>query len=294
LRSPVGTLAQISTLLVGGVVADRLPRRLVMVSSEAANFLVRATMGALLISGHARIWEIFVLQAIGGAATAFYSPASSGLVPEIVPAQDLQKANALMGIARYISFPLGAAVGGSIVATIGSGAALLVDAATYAVSAALLSQIRLGARAARVATQSFVRELREGWQAFTEQTWIWLLTVWIALYFLVTYAPFFVLGPYIAKHSLGGAGAWAIVVTGEGIGALEARCSACAFSHGIRGGSLHRSSRSPRCRACRSQRTRRSRRSARLRSSRDSRFRTARWSTRRGSSRPCPARSSAA
>jgi hypothetical protein len=59
---------------------------------------------------------------------------------------------------------------------------LLVDAATYAVSAALLSQIRLGARAARVATPSFVRELREGWQAFTEQTWIWLLTVWIALY----------------------------------------------------------------------------------------------------------------
>jgi predicted MFS family arabinose efflux permease len=176
------TLAQISTLLVGGVVADRLPRRLVMVSSETANFLVRVTMGALLITGHARIWEIFVLQAIGGAATAFYSPASSGIVPELVPAEHLQKANALMGIARYVSFPLGAAVGGSIVATIGSGTALLVDAATYAVSAALLSQIRLGVRAARVATSSFVRELREGWQAFTEQTWIWLLTVWIALY----------------------------------------------------------------------------------------------------------------
>jgi MFS family permease len=156
------TLAQISTLLVGGVVADRLPRRLVMVSSETANFLVRATMGALLISGHARIWEIFVLQAIGGAATAFYSPASSGIVPELVPAEHLQKANALMGIARYVSFPLGAAVGGSIVATIGNGTALLVDAATYAVSAALLSQIRIGARAARVATPSFVRELREG------------------------------------------------------------------------------------------------------------------------------------
>ena len=214
------TLAQISTLLVGGVVADRLPRRLVMVSSETANFLVRATMGALLISGHARIWEIFVLQAIGGAATAFYSPASSGLVPEVVAAEHLQKANALMGIARYVSFPVGAAVGGSIVATIGSGTAVLVDAATYAVSAALLSQIHLGPRVARVVTPSFVRELREGWQAFTEQTWIWLLTVWIALYFLVTYAPFFVLGPYIAKHSLGGPGAWAIVVTGEGIGAL--------------------------------------------------------------------------
>src|SRR5204862_4264037 len=84
----------------------------------------------------------------------------------------------------------------------------------------LLLGIRLPARARATATPNFLRELRDGWQAFTEHTWVWLLTVWIALYFLVTYAPFFVLGPYIAKHSLGGAGAWATVVTGEGIGAL--------------------------------------------------------------------------
>ena len=94
------TLAQVSALLVGGVVADRLPRRLVMVGSDTANLFVRATMGLLLISGHAQIWEIFVLQAIGGAATAFYSPASSGLVPEVVRPDQLQQANALMGIAR--------------------------------------------------------------------------------------------------------------------------------------------------------------------------------------------------
>src|SRR5947207_14977088 len=78
------TLAQVLTLIVGGVVADRLPRRLVMVGSDAGNVCVRTTMGVLLISGHAQIWEIFVLQALGGAATAFYSPASSGLVPEVV------------------------------------------------------------------------------------------------------------------------------------------------------------------------------------------------------------------
>ena len=62
--------------------------------------------------------------------------------------------------------------------------------------------------------------MREGWQAFTEHTWVWLLTAWISLYFLVTYAPFFVLGPYIAKQSLGGAAAWTIIVTGEAIGSL--------------------------------------------------------------------------
>ena len=214
------TLAQVSTLLIGGVVADRLPRRLVMLSSDSANFAIRAAMGALLVSGHARIWELFALQALGGAATAFYSPASTGLVPETVRPALLQQANAFMSISRYLAFPVGAAAGGAIVATVGSGYALLVDAATYATSALLLSRIRLPGRIRTAAAPNFVRELREGWQAFTEHTWVWLLTGWISLYFLVTYAPFFVLGPYIAKNSLGGATAWAIVVTGEAIGAL--------------------------------------------------------------------------
>ena len=70
------------------------------------------------------------------------------------------------------------------------------------------------------ARKSFVHELREGWSAFVEHTWVWVLCLWIALYFLITYAPFFVLGPYIAKHSLNGASSWGTVVTGEGIGAL--------------------------------------------------------------------------
>ena len=191
-----------------------------MLSSDSANFFIRAAMGALLVSGHAQIWEIFVLQAFGGAATAFYSPASTGLVPETVRPALLQQANAFMSISRYLAFPVGAAAGGAIVATVGSGYALLVDAATYATSALLLSRIRLPGRARTAAAPNFVRELREGWQAFTEHTWVWLLTGWISLYFLVTYAPFFVLGPYIAKNSLGGATAWAIVVTGEAVGAL--------------------------------------------------------------------------
>jgi predicted MFS family arabinose efflux permease len=214
------TLAQISTLLVGGVVADRLPRRLVMVASDTANLCVRCTMGALLVAGVAHVWELVALQAVGGAATAFYSPASSGLVPETVPARMLQQANAFMSIARYAAFPLGAAVGGTLVATIGAGYALLLDGATYGTSASLIRRLRLPERVRTAATPNFARELREGWQAFTEHTWVWLLTGWISLYFLITYAPFFVLGPYVAKHSLGGATAWTIVVTGEAIGSL--------------------------------------------------------------------------
>src|SRR5215469_17761979 len=212
------TLAQVAMLAFGGVLGDRFPRRSVMVGSDIASTLVRATMGVLLVTGHAQVWELIALQACGGAAVAFYSPSSYGLVREVVPEDLLQPANGLLAIARYAAFPLGAAIGGSIVALIGPGTALLVDAGTYATSAILLSQIHV--RSIARAGAGFLRELREGWSAFVEQTWVWVLVIYVSLYFLLTYAPFFVLGPYVAKHSMDGARSWTPVVVGEGIGAL--------------------------------------------------------------------------
>jgi MFS family permease len=212
------TLAQVAMLALGGVVGDRVPRRLVMIGSDVASATVRTAMGVLLVSGHAQVWQLIALQACGGAAVAFYAPASYGLVREVVPEDELQPANGLLSIARNAAFPLGAAIGGSIVALVGPGAALLFDAGTYATSAFLLSQIRVKSIAR--AGAGFIKELREGWSAFVEQTWVWVLVLYISLFFLITYAPFFVLGPYVAKHSMNGASSWAVVVTGEGIGAL--------------------------------------------------------------------------
>ena len=189
----------------------------------------------------------------------------------------LQQANAFMGVARYLGFPLGAAAGGAIVATIGRGYALLVDGATYATSALLLSRIHLPGAARSTAAPNFARELREGWQAFTEHTWVWLLTLWISLYFLVTYAPFFVLGPYIAKNSLGGPEAWAIIVTGEALGALAGASSGSAYARAgrcvaigalfMRHGVPVRAARSP-CAGARDRRCRRSSPGSRSRSAR--------------------------
>lgn len=223
------TVVQVSTLLFAGVLADRMPRRGVMIGSDGAGFCIRATMGGLLITGHAQIWELIALQACGGAAVAFHSPASSGLVPQTVPESLLHEANAYMSIGRYLAFPVGAATGGTIVALVGPGWALLLDAATYGTSALLLTRLRL-VREVPMAAAGFLSELREGWQAFTEQTWVWLLTLWISLYFLITYAPFFVLGPYVANRSLGGAGAWAAIVTGEGVGSLLGGLAALRFA----------------------------------------------------------------
>ena len=212
------TLAQVSMLSLGGVLGDRLPRRAVMIGSDISSTVVRATMGVLLVTGHAHVWELIALQGLGGASVAFYNPAFYGLVREIVPTESLQRANGYLAIARYAAFPLGAATGGTIVAVVGPGTALLFDGGTYAASALLLSLVRVESIAR--ATSSILRELREGWSAFVETTWVWLTCLWISLYFVITYAPFFVLGPYIAKHSMGGASTWGAVVTGEGVGAL--------------------------------------------------------------------------
>jgi MFS family permease len=212
------TLAQVSMLAVGGVLGDRFPRRTVMIASDVSSTAVRVAMGVLLLTGHAHVWELIALQGFGGASVAFYNPAFYGLVRELVPSTDLQRANSLLAIARFAAFPLGAATGGTIVALVGSGTALVFDGGTYAASALLLALMRV--ESVTRATSSVLHELREGWTAFVEQQWVWVLTLWISLHFVITYAPFFVLGPYIAEHSMHGAGSWALVVTGEGIGSL--------------------------------------------------------------------------
>ena len=214
------TLAQIATLLAAGVVADRLPRRRVMIGSETASMVIQVVLAVLLVTDHATMWSLVGLQALAGAAFAFFTPASAGLVPQVVSSEDLQQANGLMSVARYSAYVFGAAVGGALVATIGSGWAILADAVTFGVSALLLVGIRIPAEAEMMPAPKFLRGLAEGWQAFTEHTWVWLLTLWISLYFLISYAPFFVLGPYVAKQSMHGAAGWATVLTGEAVGAL--------------------------------------------------------------------------
>jgi MFS family permease len=212
------TLAQVATLAFGGALGDRLPRRTVMIAGDGASFVVRLVMGLLLVTHHAQIWELIVLQGFGGASVAFYNPAFYGIVREIVPTDQLQEANGYLAIARFASFPLGAAIGGTIVATVGSGTALLFDGGTYATSALLLSLVRVTSLVQPAA--GFIESLRDGWSAFVEHAWVPILTVWISLYFLITYAPFFVLGPVVSNRSMHGASSWAAVVTGEGVGSL--------------------------------------------------------------------------
>jgi MFS family permease len=112
-----GALPFLVFLLVGGVVADRLPRRGVMLTADVVRMATQATMAVLLIAGVAEVWELAALQALRGTASAFFGPASTGLIPQTVSAERLQEANALRGLASAASWIAGPAIAGALVAT---------------------------------------------------------------------------------------------------------------------------------------------------------------------------------
>ena len=134
--------------LIGGVVADRLSRRTVMIAADLARFAGQITIGVLLVSGHATVPEIVVSQMLVAAGNAFYEPASMGMI-QATASEHMQEANALKTIATSGATMIGPAIGGALVATVGASYALMADGGTYLLSALLLAQVSRGARARR-------------------------------------------------------------------------------------------------------------------------------------------------
>ena len=87
----------IGLLLVGGVLADRLPRHLVVVVTDLVRFALHALLAVLIVTGEVRIWHLAVIGVLFGAAEAFYRPAAAGLLPQTVPEDEIQEANAVTG-----------------------------------------------------------------------------------------------------------------------------------------------------------------------------------------------------
>jgi MFS family permease len=213
-----GTFPLVATVLVGGVVADRASRRAVMVVADLVRVASQGTMAALLIAGAAEVWTLALLAAVAGAATGFFSPASTGLLPEVVLNEQLQPANALRGSAVSSGEILGPILAGALVAAAGAGWAIAVDAVTFALSAACLLALRLPPREP-VEASSFLADLREGWVAFRSRRWVWSFVAYFAIVNLL-WGAWGTLGPIVADRDLGGAAAWGAILTAMGVGAL--------------------------------------------------------------------------
>jgi MFS family permease len=213
------TVAHVALVLVGGVWADRLPRQLVMVACDIVRAIGEVVLAILLITGSAQIWHIALGAAVIGAASAFFLPASSGLVPQTVSPARLQQANALMSLSRGATGIFGPPISGLVIAFAGIGAIFLIDAATFGISATSLLLLRPQPGEKREAPQPFFAELAAGWREVVERRWILAAIGAFAVSNLAA-SPFFILGAVIADQKLGGSPAWGLILTGSGIGGL--------------------------------------------------------------------------
>jgi MFS family permease len=213
-----GFASRVALLLLGGVIGDRLPRRHVMLVSDAVRAIAEALVAVLLLAGRAEIWQLACLFALYGAADAFFAPAAVGLVSDAVPAGRRQEANALLSLPASAASVLCPALAGVLVVWLGAGVVFALDAATFAVSALTLAALRLPAQR-RAGRTSVREELRAGWRELTGRRWV---RAGIAYFSVsnVAIAPLFVLGPLVADHELGGAAAWGLIATCGGIGSV--------------------------------------------------------------------------
>src|SRR5918912_2099450 len=205
--------------LLAGVWADRVRRDAIRVGASLVQGAAKVATCVLVIRRSGSVPLLVAFQATYGLAEGFVIPASTGLIPATVSSARLQQANALLGLSQNGTRILGPAIGGGLVVLGTPGGALLVDAATFVVAAFLLARLRLPDREEVIDAKPFFHDMREGWSYFKGQTWLWTTIVFFGIGNFAA-ASYWVLGPVIAKHDLGGAPAWAAVTTANSIGAL--------------------------------------------------------------------------
>jgi MFS family permease len=207
-------------VLVGGVWADRLPRHLTMLASDLVRAAAQGLTAVLLLTGAATVLQLVVLQAVYGAAEAFFRPAVMGLVPQVVDLDEVQPANALLALSSNVAMVAGPAAAGLLVALLGPGGAIAVDAATFVVSAASLVLLRPVPVLRSADPPAFLAELAGGWREVVSRSWVWQVVLSFSAYHAFVLPALFVLGPLYAQEHRGGSAAWGLISAGFGAGAV--------------------------------------------------------------------------
>jgi MFS family permease len=206
-------------LLLGGVFADRVPRRTILVGSDLVKGGAQVVTAVLLFSHTADVWNVALLQGIFGVSAAFSRPATTGLVREAVSDARLQEANALLGLSSSVLSIAGPAIGALIVAAGSPAIALAIDSVTFFASAILTASMHI-TTTVRIASASILGDLRDGWREFIQRSWAVAMVISFGLFQLTYFPALLVLGPLVAKHQLGGAAAWGTILAVESFGAV--------------------------------------------------------------------------
>lgn len=210
----------VGLLLLGGVWADRLPRHRVMVATDLFRGALHALLAVLILTGGAPIWAIAVIEALFGAAQAFFRPAYTGLIPQTVPDELLQEAQAVTFLTYNVSGFVGPALASALFVTVGAGVAFAVDAATFFVGAALLGAIRPRERGERPPREPLLRELAGGWREVRARPWVMMIIASASFSLLFAVAPFQALGPAIAAEVYDEAAVYGLVGAFSGGGSI--------------------------------------------------------------------------
>lgn len=212
------TLAHVGFVLLGGVWADRLPRHRIMFSTDLIRGSLHVLLAILIFTDVVAIWHLVVIEALFGMAEAFFRPAFSGLVPQTVPEELIQEANALNNLTQTIAEFAGPALATTLVLTVGTGAAFAVDATSFFVSALLLTFVRPRRRGEPAPRSSWRKELREGFDEVRSRTWVWVTISVFSFQLLGAFAPYIVLGPTIAAEQYGDAALYGWLAAAVGLG----------------------------------------------------------------------------
>jgi predicted MFS family arabinose efflux permease len=233
-------LSLVTFLLIGGVWADRLPRHRLMMATDLARCALHTLLAALILSGSVRIWQLVAIEALFGAAEAFSRPAANGLLPQTVPEADIQQATAITGMSANVAEFLGPALATALVLGAGAGWAFALDAVTFLSSAALLTRVRPRVREATGAADATATtaatgtattaptERSEGvWEAIRagsrevrSRTWVWATLVSFCVALFCGLAPWFVLGPLVARQQYGHVSVYGLIEAALGFGTI--------------------------------------------------------------------------
>jgi hypothetical protein len=212
-------IPMVAFMLGGGAIADRLGRRPVMLAADLARCAAHGALALALLAGHPRLWLFVAAALVVGSGSAFFQPALAGLPVQLAPRDRLGDANALLAVAQPAAQVAGPALAGILIAVTSPAMVIAVDAASYAVSAAALAMLRIpGGAMSR--SRSLRSDLAAGWAEFSAHSWLLAGTIQFALFNLLTWGPYLVLGPVLARDYLGGASAWGAILACYGGGAI--------------------------------------------------------------------------
>src|SRR3954469_10308339 len=210
----------LTTLLIGGALADRYERRRMMIVSDVWRFLAVGSIAVLDASGHLGLPSLVVLAGIAGLGDGLFYPAVGGIVPLVVDAAHLPSANSLMGVARWGGFVVGPALAGFLYHGAGSAWVFAIDALSFLLSCALMLLAR--PRAIEVEPSvGTLTEIREGANYVARIPWLWVTITLFAVILMLQLAPQQVLLPKLVKDHFGrGVGAYAALSAMVGVGTV--------------------------------------------------------------------------